>query len=123
MPQAGTPLLFVITMQLTLAALPFTRLLERRDRFVVRLVVAIVAFNSLDLIWVRPLVELSTSLPSPLDSLVTVFTFSGLLGFLVLGILFIFRCSTWTALFCGSATYAVQNVMHSLPNVVNPLVM
>ena len=51
MPHAGGPPLFVITMQLTLAAMLFTRLLERRDHFIVRLVVAIVAFNSLDLIW------------------------------------------------------------------------
>ncbi len=123
MPHAGGPPLFVITMQLTLAAMLFTRLLERRDHFIVRLFVAIVAFNSLDLIWVRPLVILSSSLSSPIDSLVTVLAFSGLLGFLVLGILFIFRCSRWTALFCGAAAYAVQNVMHTLPNVVNPLAM
>ena len=123
MPHAGGPPLFVITMQLILAAMVFTRHLERRDRFAARLAVAVVVFNALDLIWIRPFIELSTSLSSPLGSLVTVLAFSGLLGFLVLGILFVFRCSTWTALFCGSAAYAVQNVMHTLPNVVNPLVM
>jgi len=120
--QPGDTPSFVITMQLMLATLPFAHVLERRSRFTACLVIEALAFNALDLIWVHPLIEFSTSLTSPFNLLLTVFTFTSLLGFLILGIFLAFRCSIWTAAFCGSAAYAIQNVMHSLPGIVNPLI-
>lgn len=67
-------------------------------------------------------VPLATGLVRGLDVLQTFIVFSALLAFFVGAILLVYRVSLWTALFCATAGYTLQNIASGLTILTQMLI-
>lgn len=90
--------------QLLIPIVLLTYRLPRRPRFAVRGVLIVVALLAL------AVAPLATGLVTGLDTIQTFVVFSALLAVFVGAILFVFDVRPWTALFCATAGYTLQNI-------------
>ncbi|MGI6230297.1 MAG: ATP-binding protein [Tractidigestivibacter sp.] len=103
-----------ITVQLCLAALMFEAVLPRRSRFVLRFALCAAAIGAVSFFLYRNLMVQSVFKPRSVSLLLEGLDFVVILAMMVGMTLVCSHVSLWTAIFCSTAAYTIQNLASSL---------
>lgn len=117
-----TPILSAYSIiKLSIAIWLFSRTLPRREPSTPRAAAVLLAAAALSGASVGLGFSVFPTLTDDLSFLTAILTFVGVLAVAVLAQLCVFECSPWTAIFCCSMAYALENVSSAVERLAEPL--